>query len=160
MRPACRTVFRQDSLDAFILRFAGVKAFLFFVLVFVLVPAGQAIFEDEDENENKDDSFRAGLSTKTRSVNFSRNQIERSVLEKSPVRFAGFGRLVGFVRCARDHYRRKFFRRPIAKRLASFRRHEFDPMGFRAARPGCHLGLIAAEQLFLSSARRGLFKNE
>jgi preprotein translocase subunit SecG len=28
--------FRQDSLDAFILRFAGVKAFLFFVLVLVL----------------------------------------------------------------------------------------------------------------------------
>ena len=54
--------FRQDSLDAFILRFAGVKAFLFFVLVFVLVPAGQAIFEDEDEDEDEDDSFRAGLS--------------------------------------------------------------------------------------------------
>jgi preprotein translocase subunit SecG len=31
--------FRQGSLDAFILRFAGVKAFLFFVLVLVLVLA-------------------------------------------------------------------------------------------------------------------------
>ena len=31
--------FRQDSLDAFILRFAGVKAFLFFALVLVLVLA-------------------------------------------------------------------------------------------------------------------------
>jgi preprotein translocase subunit SecG len=61
--------FRQDSLDAFILRFAGVKAFLFFALVLVLVPASQAIFEDENEDENEDDSFRAGLSTKTRSVN-------------------------------------------------------------------------------------------
>jgi hypothetical protein len=37
-------------LDAFILRFAGVKAFLFFVLVLVLVPACQAIFESENED--------------------------------------------------------------------------------------------------------------
>jgi len=56
-------------LDAFILRFAGVKAFLFFVPVPVLVLACQAIFEDEHEDEDEDDSFRAGLSTKTRSVN-------------------------------------------------------------------------------------------
>ena len=55
--------FRQDSLDAFILRFAGVKAFLFFALVHVRVSAGQAVFEDENEDENEDDSFRAGLST-------------------------------------------------------------------------------------------------
>ena len=54
--------FRQDSLDAFILRFAGVKAFLFFVLALVLVLACQAIFEDENEDEDEDDSFRAGLS--------------------------------------------------------------------------------------------------
>jgi hypothetical protein len=55
--------FRQDSLDAFILRFAGVKAFLFFALFHVHVSAGQAVFEDENEDENEDDSFRAGLST-------------------------------------------------------------------------------------------------
>jgi preprotein translocase subunit SecG len=54
--------FRQDSLDAFILRFVGVKAFLFFVLVLVLVLACQAIFENENEDEDEDDSFRAGLS--------------------------------------------------------------------------------------------------
>jgi hypothetical protein len=62
--------FRQDSLDAFILRFAGVKAFLFFALVFVPVPARPAVFEDENEDENEDDSFRAGLSTQTRSAIF------------------------------------------------------------------------------------------
>jgi hypothetical protein len=72
-------------LDAFILRFAGVKAFLFFVLVLVLVPAGQAIFEDENEDEDEDDSFRAGLSTKTRSVILCGTQLKDQSMKK--VRF-------------------------------------------------------------------------
>jgi hypothetical protein len=51
--------FRRDSLDAFILRFAGMKAFfVYIVLVVVLV----IVIEDENEDENEDDSFRAGLS--------------------------------------------------------------------------------------------------
>jgi len=56
--------FRQDSLDAFILRFVGRKAFFVFSSSFSSSSSlDQAIFEDENEDENEDDSFRAGLST-------------------------------------------------------------------------------------------------
>ena len=60
--------FRQDSLDAFILRFAGRKAFLFFALVHVRVSAGQAVSRGRERGRERGRFISALVSQpKTRS---------------------------------------------------------------------------------------------
>ena len=87
MRPARFACADRESLSAFILCFAGMKAFLFLPFVLVLVLARIQRIEDEDENDVKGKmvSSRSGLQSIIRRVIVFARLFERSEYGKTLV---------------------------------------------------------------------------
>ena len=94
MRPACRTVFGRIRWMPSFSVLPGSEGFLFFGRCALLPRFSRTAVQTENVQ-----SPRWSLNRKP-FRNFLRNKIERSAHEKSPVRFAGAGRLVRFVRRA------------------------------------------------------------